>query len=172
MPVGFSKAGTRCAHAMAGYLGDRVYMVSDVHVELERLSRRLPALAKLLKNWPSNAVRELDLSLKVEVAEAVKARYVPGQHPDEDRGEIATIFYAADRRDAGEHFKIVTDDSFGKQLARDRKLKLLTTAELTLEMVQAEAISHADGKRVWRQCVSKRGWKDFDGALARKIASA
>jgi hypothetical protein len=171
MPVSFSKAGVRSAHAMARHLGDRVHMVSDVHIELRRLSQRLPALAKLLRGWPPNPVRELDLHLKGEVAAAIKARQVPGQHPDEDRGEVASVFYAASRREAGESFEIITDDGYGKKLARDRDLALVTTADLALEMVQMDALSHVDGKRVWRQCVGRSRWKDFDGALAQRRAS-
>ena len=63
---------------------------------------------------------------------------------------------------------MITDDSYGKMLARDRGLGLVTTAEIALEMVQAGALSHPDGKRVWRQCVSKARWNDFDLALAEK----
>lgn len=168
MPVSFSKAGSRSARAMAMHLGDRVHMVSDVYVELQRLARRLPALARLLEDWPPNPVLELDVSLKADVAAAIKARHIPGQHLDEDRGELATVFYAASRRDTGEDFKVITDDSYGKTLARDRGLELVTTAEIVLEMVQAEDLSHADGKRVWRQCVSKRRWNEFDSALAER----
>lgn len=168
MPVSFSRAGSRSAYAMAKHLGDRVYMVADVHSELQRLSRRLPALARLLEDWPSNPVLELDKDLKEKVATAIKARWIPGVHPDEDRGEIATVFYAVARREEGKSFAVVTDDGYGKKLARDRDLRLVTTAELVLEMVQADALSRTDGKRVWRQCVSKRRWADFDSALSQR----
>jgi hypothetical protein len=153
---------------MAEYLEARLHMVSDVHAELQRLSPRFPALAGLLEDWPLNPVRELSLATKAGVAAAIKARQVPGQHPNEDRGEIATVLYAAERRDSGEIFEIITDDGFGKQLARDRRFKLLTTPSLTVQMVRDGALPHADGKRVWRQCVSRSGWKDFDRALARE----
>lgn len=165
MPVSFSKAGPRSAAAMARHLGDRIHMVSDVYVELQRLARRLPALARLLEDWPPNPVLELDVGLKADVAAVIKARHVPGQHPDEDRGEIATIFYAASRREAGEEFNVITDDHYGKTLARDRGLGLVTTAEIAVEMVRADALSRADGKRVWRQCVSRARWGDFDSVL-------
>lgn len=171
MPVSFCKAGVGCARAMAEFLGVSVHMVKDVHEELERLGGELPALKTLLEDWPPNPVRELDLSLKAEVAAALKARRVPGTHRDEDRGETATLFYAAKRRDLGEVFSIVTDDSYGKQLARDRDFKLLTTPSLVLRMVCAEALSHADGKRVWQRSTSRARWKHFDTALARERAS-
>jgi hypothetical protein len=137
----------------------------------QRLSRRLPALARLLEDWPPNPVLELNKGLKEDVATAIKARWVPGSHPNEDRGEIATVFYAAARQEEGESFAVVTDDAYGKTLVRDRDLPLVTTAELVLEMVQADALSRTDGKRVWRQCVSKRRWPDFDVALAQREAS-
>lgn len=167
MPVSFSKAGSRSAHAMARFLDGRVFMVSDVRTELLRISKRLPALARLMESWPENHVRELDLRLKADVAAAIKARLVPGQHPDEDRGETATVLYAASQRDAGEHFGIVTDDVYGKRLARDRELEVVTSAELVLEMVRANALSPKDGKRVWRHSVGRSRWNHFDQALAR-----
>lgn len=172
MPVSFCKAGVGCARAMSGHLGERVHIVADVYAELQRLSPELPALETLLEIWPLNPVRELDLRLKAEVAAAIKARHVPGQHVDEDRGEIATVLYATSRREAGEVFEILTDDSYGKTLARDRSFKLLTTAALTIEMVHAGALSEGDGKRVWRHSVGRSRWKDFDVALARERASA
>jgi hypothetical protein len=91
MPVSFCKAGIGCARAMAQFLGANVYMVEDVHEELERLAESLPALKSLLEDWPPNPIRELDLPLKVKVAAALKARRIPGAHQAEDRGETATI---------------------------------------------------------------------------------
>lgn len=157
---------------MAEYLGDSVHMVSDVHQELRRLSSDLPALARLLEDWPRNPIRELDMVLKAEVAAAMKVRQVPGQHPNEDLGETATVFYAARRRDQGETFEIVTDDGYGKQLVRDRGFTLVTTADLTIEMVRAKALSSPEGKRVWRTCVGRSRWSEFDDALARAGSSA
>lgn len=172
MPVSFCRAGVGCARAMAEFLGDSVQMVADVHEELERLGGELPALRSLLSEWPPNPIRELDLDLKAEVAAALKARHVPGTHRDEDRGETATVFYAVKRRDIGEAFRIVTDDSYGKRLARDRDFELLTTPVIALRMVCAEALSQADGKRVWRQSTNRSQWAAFDAALARERASA
>jgi hypothetical protein len=157
---------------MAEYLGLSVHMVKDVHEELERLSDTLPALKTLLEDWPRNPVRELDLDLKADVAAAMKARRIPGQHPNEDRGETATVFYAARRRDQGEVFDVLTDDTYGKQLVRDRGFALVTTASLTIEMVRGDALSSSDGKRVWRLCVGRSRWNDFDVALARAKASS
>lgn len=149
MPVSFSRAGKSSNDLPGG----------------------LPALATLLEHWPSTTVRDLDSNLKGDVAAALKARQVPGGHADEDKGEIATVFYATVRRDLDERFAIVTDDNYGKQLARDRGFDILTTPALTLQMVCAEAFSEAEGKRVWQQATGRQKWKEFESALARERAS-
>jgi hypothetical protein len=172
MPVSFCKAGIGSARAMAEFLGPDVYVVEDVHEELKRLAERLSALKSLLKEWPSNPVRELDLQLKAQVAAALKARRLPGMHQAEDRGEVATVLYAVERRALGELFQIVTDDRYGKQLAHDRGFKLVTTPGLVLRMVREEALPRSDGKRVWQQSMPRQKWKEFDVALTRGQASA
>lgn len=170
MPVSFCRAGIGPARAMADFLGDRVHLVEDVLGELERLAEGLPALAALLKHWPATPARALDLNLKADVAVALKARQISGSHPDEDRGEIATVFFAEHRRDLGEEFTIATDDSYGKRLARDRGFEVLATPALALQMICAEALSEADGKRVWQRSTSRGRWKEFSSALARERA--
>lgn len=142
-------------------------MVEDVNVELERLASSLPALDALLRDWPPNPVRELGLSLKADVASAIKARQVPGQHPSEDVGEVATVLYAARRREEGEIFDVLTDDRYGKELARDRGLTFVTTPRLVVDMVAANALAEHDGKRVWQECVPRKAWGEFEKALAK-----
>jgi hypothetical protein len=169
MPVSLCRAGIGCARAMAEFLGTRLHMVVDVHAELQRLARDLPALETLLEGWPPNPIRQLDLDLRAEVATAIKARHIPGQHYQQDRGEIATVFYASRRRDGGEIFDIVTDDNFGKELARDRGFSLVTTPSLAVQMVCQGALTFRDGKRVWQQCFTNRSrWKDFEQAVVRE----
>lgn len=145
-------------------------MVEDVNIELERLSSGFPALDALMRDWPPNPVRKLGLSLRADVASVIKARQVPGQHPSEDVGEIATVLYAAKRRDEGEIFDVLTDDRYGKKLARDRGLTLVTTSHLVLEMVVANALAEQEGMRVWRECVPRKAWKDFEKALAKSTS--
>jgi hypothetical protein len=125
----------------------------------------------LLEDWPPNPIRELDLPLKAKVAAALKARRIPGAHQAEDRGETATIFYAADRRTHGEVFEVVTDDSYGKQLAHDRGFKPYTTPRLVIRMVCEGALPRADGKRVWQRSTPRPAWKRFDAALAQERTS-
>jgi hypothetical protein len=165
MPVSFCKAGIGCAKAMAKHLGSSVHMVDEVHLELERKAEEIAALKSFLEEWPPNPVRQLDVELKAQVAQVLKARQVPGQHPDEDRGEVATVFYANERREEGELFDVVTDDGFGKQLARDRGLEVVTTASITIDLVRAEVLSLKDGKRVWQECTSRAQWARFEEAV-------
>jgi len=82
-------------------------------------------------------------------------------------GEIATVLYAAKRRDEGEIFDVLTDDRYGKTLARDRGLTLITTSHLVVDMVAANAMPEQDGKRVWRECVPRKAWGNFEQALAK-----
>ena len=141
-------------------------MVEDVYEELERLSAALPPLAALLKDWPPNPVRRLDISLKAEAAAAIKATHLPGDHPRTDAGEVATVLYAARQRELGETFDVLTDDGLGKALARDRGLTLVTSPGLVIEMVRASALEAKDGRRVWQQCLPRKRWREFDDAVA------
>ncbi len=169
MPVCFCDAGGNLARTLLAYLGERLYMVSDVREELERKAEGSAALRAFLSDFPDERVRVLDLSIAAKVGEARKAVSVPGTHPREDTGEIASVFYAEVRREQGEKFTVITDDSYGKTLARDRQLKVLTTPGLVVEMVCAEALAYADGERVWRACFTNRDkWKGF-GERVRQV---
>lgn len=162
MPVNFCRAGAHCALRVLEHLGERLYMVADVEEELRRQARSSPALQRFLDAWPGGHVRGLDLALTRKVAETLTALRTGGEHPREDAGEIATVFYAERRRDEGERFALITDDAFGKQLARDRSFTPITTPQLVVEMVCAGAIGDSDGERVWRQCFTDRSkWPAF-----------
>ena len=135
MPVNFCEAGATCGMAMLDYLGEALHMVREVEGELERKAKRIPALQRFLDEFPDERVRHLDLELVTEVALVKKVVQVPGAHADEDAGEIASVLYAAHRRELGKTFTVVTDDNEGKNLARDRKLTVLTTQALVHQMV-------------------------------------
>lgn len=166
MPVSFCAAGANLARAVLEYLGERLYMVADVREELERKADGSAALHAFLSEFPDERVRALDLSTAARVAEAKKAVTVAGAHPREDLGEIASVFYAEARREQGEEFAVITDDHYGKTLARDRKLKVVTTPGLVVEMVCAEALAYADGDRVWRGCFTNRSkWNGFGDSV-------
>ncbi len=168
MPVSFCSAGANSARSMLSYLGERLHMVADVREELERKAEGSAALRAFLDDFPGHRVRVLDLSLLAEVAEARKAVSVAGAHPREDVGEIASVFYADARRRHGEEFAVITDDRYGKTLARDRRLEVVTTPSLVVEMVCAEALPYADGARVWRACFTNRDkWQGFGEQVRR-----
>lgn len=167
LPVNFCKAGLPSAQAMADYLGDRVFVVDEVHEELTRLADSLIPLKSFLKTWPPNDPVRLEPALRLQVSSLVVVR--PRSHPREDRGETATVVYAEHRRDeAGEHFTILTDDRWGGQLARDRGLSCQNCPQLLVEMVCASALSFKDGQRVWQTCFTDRKkWKGFREAVGR-----
>lgn len=166
MPFNFCKAGYPAAQAMVDYFGDRLHMVGDVHTELERLSAGFVALQRFVGAWPKERTRKVDSQLTLKVAAAIKVRQVAGQHAKEDLGETATVLYAEQRRDAGEEFEVVTDDRYGKTLARDRGFSPVTTPAIVIEMVCAKALSYQDGHRVWRQCFSdKTRWTQFKARI-------
>lgn len=162
MPVNFCEAGASCGLAMLDYLGEGLHMVGEVEEELKRKAKELPALQRFLEKFPEERVRRLDLELVAEVALVKKVMHVPGAHSGEDLGEIASVLYAARRHEQGETFTVVTDDNEGKNLARDRKLTVLTTPSLVRQMVCAEVLSFADGDRIWRRCFTNpQKWKVF-----------
>jgi hypothetical protein len=151
---------------MAEYLGDDVHIVADVHEELKRKSKEIPALATLLDSgWPSTEARRLSIELRDTVAAVLMVQEAPEDDPGEDQGEYATVFYAEERRDAGEVFVIATDDRTGKTLAREKGMQSVNTPQLLVEMVCAGALSYGDGRRVWQACVPRAGWKDYEDRI-------
>lgn len=169
MPMNFCEAGANCALAMLSYLGDGLHMVGEVQEELERKAKSSPALQRFLDEFPTERVRRLDVELVAQVALVKQVMQLPGSHPDEDVGEIASVLYAARRREMGETFDVITDDNEGKRLARDRDLKIITTQDLVSQMVCAEALDYADGDRVWRCCFSNpQRWKGYRERIHRE----
>lgn len=148
---------------MVDYFGDRLHMVADVHAELERLSEGFAPLTRFLEDWPAGRIRQLSPELTLKVAASIKVRQVPGQHIKEDQGETATVFYAEARRGDGEVFEVITDDGYGKTLARDRRFRPITSPSIVVQMVCAGALAYRDGQRVWQQCFAnnRARWKQF-----------
>lgn len=173
MPFNFCKAGYPAAQAMVDYFGDRLHMVGDVYAELERLADGFVALQRFVEAWPKERTRQIGPELTLKVAAVIKVRQVHGQHSKEDLGETATTLYAEQRRDAGEAFEIVTDDGYGKTLARDRGFSPITTPTIVIEMVCAEALTYQDGQRVWQQCFTNRArWGLFKTRIQQTCPAA
>jgi hypothetical protein len=168
VPVNFSKAGGNCAIAMLKHLGERLHMVAEVHGELTRLAAESVSLQRFLEEFPEDRVRTLSRELTATVGAVQKTINAAGTHPREDIGEIATVFYAEQRRDEGEVFDLITDDHTGRTLASDRGLKVITTPSLVVEMVCAGALDYSDGNRVWQRCFTNRAkWKVFRERIER-----
>lgn len=167
VPVNFCKAGLSSAQAMAAHLGGSVHVVDEVFDELTRLAETLAPLRSFLASWPPNAPLRLDPELRLDVASVVTVRATA--HPNEDRGETATVLYAERRRAlAGEEFEILTDDQWGRKLARDRGLQCRNTPQFVVEMVCTSRLAYKDGQRVWQQCfTNQRKWKEFRGVVER-----
>ena len=153
---------------MAEYLGEEVYIVADVHQELKRKSSGLPALERLLEEWPRTEVRSLSVELRDTVAAVLMVQEAPEDDPIEDQGETATIFYAEECRAVGEVFVVATDDRQGKRLAREKGLDFVTTEQLVVEMVCAGALAYNDGKRVWQEAVPRAGWQRYEQEIERE----
>lgn len=168
MPVNFCKAGANSALAMLKHFEESIFLVADVHEELTRHAKKSAAIKRLMEEWPTDQILELDLDLTVEVASILKLRQMIGRHPRSDAGEIATVLFAAKARAQGTaEYTVVTDDTFGKELARDRSLGLRTSQQVIVEMVCAGSLSYQDGERVWRQCFANRSkWSSYRPAVA------
>lgn len=167
VPVNFCTAGLPSARAMAAHLGGSVHVVDEVFDELTRLAETLVPLKIFLTSWPPSEPLRLEQGLRLDVASVVTVRATV--HPNEDRGETATVLYAESRRElAGEGFEILTDDQWGRKLARDRGLQCRNTPQLVVEMVCASRLTYKDGQRVWQQCfTNQRKWTEFHGAVER-----
>lgn len=172
MPVNFCKAGANSALAMLAHFEESIFLVADVFEELTRHAAESAAVKRLMEEWPASQVLDLDLALTAEVASILKLRQTVGQHPRSDAGEIATVLFAANARDQGlGEYTVVTDDVFGKDLARDRELALRTTQQVIIELVCAGSLSYRDGERVWRQCFTNRSkWSTYRPAIAASCA--
>jgi hypothetical protein len=170
MPVNFCKAGAHYGLKLLEHFGDRLFVVEDVFEELERHAETSAAVRRLVEEWPSGQVRSLEVDLSAQVASILSIRHVAGDHPETDLGEVATVLFAARSRDAGTgEYVVVTDDNYGKELARDRGLDLRTTPQTIVELVCAGTLTFDDGDRVWRQCFTNRSrWAGYRDALARE----
>lgn len=170
LPFNFCKAGIPAARALAAYLGDRAYVVDEVFNELTRLAEEGNAtLTTFLESWPPNPPLRLDPELRLQVGSVVAVRALSTAHSGEDRGETATVLYAERRRaTSGELFEILTDDTWGRQIADDRGLRCHNTPALIVAMVCADALTFKDGQRVWNASFTNREkWKGYRDAVAR-----
>lgn len=170
VPTNFCKAGLKLAQRFSDYAGDRVFIVHDVHEELLRNPKGIPALDKFLEFWPLAEPIQLAPEVREEVADALRfnARY--GRHPDEDRGEHATVFHARYVREkGGREFVIATDDRDGKLLARSDGFEVVDTPEMIVRMYRHGFLNADEGFVIWKKTLPNREsayWERIDTVQA------
>lgn len=149
----FFEAGPDCTRKLMEYCGDRLYIVHDVAVEIDRyasdetMKDGIAVFAELLRNDP--------LDLPIEITEKVadilrlgKSHLPPS---DEDRGEVATVLYAKWAWDNEEwEFLVLIADNFGSDLAESREIAVINTTDTVVELVRLRALTPADGEVLWR----------------------
>lgn len=120
----------------------------------------------LLQGWPQHEPVDLPDHLKLKAADILGFITDDPRSSLQDLGEVTCVLLAQHLRDTGEceHPVLLLDDvRHGKKLAAPRGLAVVDTPALIIEMVCAEAIPRALGKRVWRQTLSDRSkWAAFD----------
>src|SRR5665647_352735 len=87
----------------------------------------------------------------------------------QDLGEVTSVLLAEHLRASGECHRpilLLDDVRHGKNLAKPRRLDVIDTPALIIEMVCADAMSRELGKKVWRATFSDRSkWPAFDERL-------
>jgi predicted nucleic acid-binding protein len=78
----------------------------------------------------------------------------------EDRGEVATVILAKDRG-----WPTLMDDGWGKRFAKAKKVEIITTEDLCVEMAATGALSDEDAFEVFEK-VYKTSRGQFDERVA------
>ncbi|MBX5441926.1 MAG: hypothetical protein IRZ32_10420 [Solirubrobacteraceae bacterium] len=159
--VSFAQA--RQLFYLVQYLGQRGSVALDVQVEIERHQvGRFPDLKTLaMLRWPPGGPLALPADLLVDARDLRRLHRQPGEHPDANAGEIATVLLAA-RLGA----LAVLDDRLGRRLARFRGLPFLTTPQLAAEMVATGAIDADMALAVFRAARHSAAPADVEAAVA------
>jgi hypothetical protein len=156
-PYAFASVGA--GQALIDYLGAGLIVARDVLDELRRNRARCPGLGVLV-DWLEAAetqrVHDLAAAHLIEVHDLLRLYQLPGEHPREHVGEIATVYAAIELTAAGRAPLVCVDDQLGKQLCRSRRLAHADTPALIVEMVCEEAIDRRLGQRIWQTVFSGR----------------
>ncbi len=150
-PFAFCKVGA--GHALIDYLGACLVVVRDVLGELRRNQAECPGLRTFV-DWVETAedsrVHDLTIEHVVEVSDMLRFYQLPGEHPREHLGEIATVYAAIELAAAGRLPLVCVDDQLGKRLCRSRRLDYADTPALLVEMVCEDVIDQRLGQRIWQ----------------------
>jgi hypothetical protein len=139
--------------ALIDYLGAGLLVVRDVLGELRRNQGACPGL-RVVVQWleasEEQRVHDLTHEHALEVGDLLRLYQLPGEHPREHLGEIATVYTAIELAEAGRQPLVCVDDQLGKKLCRGRRLAYADTPALLVEMVCEKAIDHRLGQRIWQ----------------------
>jgi hypothetical protein len=165
----FVRAGAQ--RAFVDFLGERARLTVDVHRELEDAAVSSPGLRMLLRDWPPHEPVALPDDLMQKAAD-ILGFVAEDPHPSlQDLGEVTCVLLAQRLRDSGQcadPVLLLDDVRHGKNLAAPRRLTVVDTPALIIEMVCAGAIPETLGSKVWRATFSDRSkWAAFDIRLKR-----
>lgn len=121
------------------FLGARARIVNEVDAELQRNStledfRFLGTLA-MIRDWPPVDPVELTTEQMLEVFSIKSAIARPGDHPQKDLGEIASVVAAK----ADGMVPVISDDGTAAMLCSVRGIDRLTTPDV-LEAMRAAGV--------------------------------
>lgn len=165
----FFAAGVDVVEALMDALGDRLYIVFDVAVEINRhkddaeFRDGAHRFLELLEHEPivlSDEIRD-QVRRVLELTRKLGMR-------DEDLGEVATVLYARSRIRKGEDWLVLVGDKYGNDLAEGGEVYVphMNTTETVVELVCQGALTEAQGETVW-EAVHGPG---SAGALRNKLA--
>lgn len=150
---------------VVGYVGARGAITRDVANEIQRNLQRFPDLRSLaMLRWPPGEPLDLPVRLLADAEGIRKVNAEPGDHPDRNRGEIATALLAHSLGDT----LTVMEDRLGKQLCKLRGVPRLSTAQLVAEMVAADAVGEVEGFAAFDHATPEHvGRTEFEAARGR-----
>jgi hypothetical protein len=173
-PYAFSSVGA--GGALIDYLAPRLVVARDVLAELRRNEARCPGLRTFV-DWADadedRRIHDLTIAHAIEVADLLRLYQLPGEHPREHLGEVATVYAAIELQEAGERPLVCVDDQLGKKLCRSRGLDFADTPALLVEMACEGAVEDRLGQKIWQALFSERRalWSHFRQRVAEARAS-
>lgn len=164
----FFAAGPTCSKKLAERLADRLFVVHDVEVELERWrgdARYRAGADAFFEAW-QGGVLPLPPEVTLEVNDELKFHIKYGFTRD-DRGETATVLFARHAQQANDtKWVILMGDKGGHDFAQQREVDSVETRDLLLLLVDDGTLSRDEGELVWLEIHSNWAARDRDGCIA------
>jgi hypothetical protein len=148
----FAQGTANQLDAFADYLGDSVWIVQEVAVELAKRSRK-PGYERLVQlGWRNPSFPQhppiaiADRRMITQIDNIIGGRQRGGRGPlVKDRGEVASVLVARDKK-----WPVLMDDGWGRHsFAPSRGVETISTEDLCLEMAHAGALSADDAYEVF-----------------------